>query len=386
MKLLEAIIEANHRALHGDKAAGLRPTEHADALPLAALTCIDARLNPLVPEVFGIPEDKFIWLRNAGNIITGPLSSTMRSLALACAVKGAREIAIVGHTDCLVAKTNALDLTDRFQKLGVPRQQLPENLNEFFGLFASERQNVLKAVEFVRQSPLIGPAIPVHGLMIDIQTGRLEWLANGYEQPAKATATPAGATAEAGPAVTTDWQPIGHFENFKQSEFAPPTEEIGAARATDSLQSERRAEQELRSTAPVGDSTRGATGQLIDKARRWMSEVQLVEGQSLKETVSQVGRASVTTVRELAELIDRNHKYHVIGSDLKEYGPIAGFKLVQWLMEDRITPDSPVKPEGSGEWHPLKSLVGGAMKKHLKVPPPLENFADRVAENLRRRE
>jgi len=29
---------------------------------------------------------------------------------------------------------------------------LPENLNEFFGLFASERQNVLRAVETVRRS------------------------------------------------------------------------------------------------------------------------------------------------------------------------------------------------------------------------------------------
>lgn len=46
-------------------------------LPLVALTCIDARLNPLVPDVFGMPEDKFIWLRNAGNIITDPMSSTI---------------------------------------------------------------------------------------------------------------------------------------------------------------------------------------------------------------------------------------------------------------------------------------------------------------------
>ena len=86
MRLLEAILDANHRALAGDASAGLRPADFPDALPLVALTCIDARLNPLMPEVLGIPEAKFIWLRNAGNIITGPTSSTMRSLALACAV------------------------------------------------------------------------------------------------------------------------------------------------------------------------------------------------------------------------------------------------------------------------------------------------------------
>jgi carbonic anhydrase len=180
MRLFEAILEANHRAAAGDASAGLRPAEFADALPVAALTCIDARLNPLLPEVLGIPEEHFIWLRNAGNIITGPVSSTMRSLALACAVKGAREIAVIGHTDCQVCKTTMMQLLERLRDLGVARHVLPDDVNEYFGLFASERQNVIKACDLIRHSPLIGPKIPVHGLLVDLQTGRLEWLVNGY--------------------------------------------------------------------------------------------------------------------------------------------------------------------------------------------------------------
>ena len=380
MKLVEAIIEANHRALAGDKSAGVRPIEHADALPLAALTCIDARLNPLVPEVFGIPEDKFIWLRNAGNIITGPLSSTMRSLALACVVKGAREIVVVGHTDCLVAKMNALELTNRFEKLGIARTKLPENLNEFFGLFASERQNVLKAVEFIRHSPLIGPAIPVHGLMLDLATGRLEWLAKGYDQPlhAEEVATP---TAIPAPALNADWQPIGHFEGFKPVEFAGPEGEIGAVQSKVPT-AETGPEPTVGAASVAGESSRRS---FIDKANQWMSEVQLVEGQSLKDTVAQVGRSSVIALKEVAGLIDRDRKYRVIGSDMKEYGPIAGFKLAQWLMEERITLDSPVKLEGAGEWRPLRSLAGGLMKSHLNVPPPLKNIAQRMSDALKDR-
>jgi carbonic anhydrase len=181
MRLFEAILDANHRALAGDAGAGLHPGDFADELPLVALTCIDARLNPLFPEVLGLPKEHFIWLRNAGNIITGPMSSTMRSLALACAVKGGREIAIIGHSDCLVCKTSTLQLTEAFRALGVSRAALPENLTEFFGMFASERQNVMKAVEFTRHSPLIGPKMPVHGLMVDIGTGKLEWVVNGYQ-------------------------------------------------------------------------------------------------------------------------------------------------------------------------------------------------------------
>ena len=182
MKLFEAILEANHRAVAGDEKAGLHPAEFADALPVAALTCIDARLNPLIPEVLGVPEEQFIWLRNAGNIITSSLSSTMRSLALACAVKGGKEIAVIGHTDCLVCKTSTMQLLECFQRLGIQRQLLPDNLNEYFGMFSSERQNVLKACDLIRHSPLIGPAIPVHGLLLDLNTGNLEWLVNGYEK------------------------------------------------------------------------------------------------------------------------------------------------------------------------------------------------------------
>jgi len=180
MRLFEAIVDANQRATRGED-AGLRPDDFTDSLPIVALTCIDPRLNPLMPEVLGIPEAQFIWLRNAGNIITGPMSSTMRSIALACAVKGGREVVVIGHTDCRVKHTSASQLIDRFRALGIERAKLPDNVQEFFGLFASERSNVIKAVEFVRQSPIIGAAIPVHGLIVDIQSGALEWLVNGYQ-------------------------------------------------------------------------------------------------------------------------------------------------------------------------------------------------------------
>jgi carbonic anhydrase len=182
MHLFESIVEANHKAVAGDTSAALHPDEFADVLPIIALTCIDPRLNAFFPNILGIPADQFIWLRNAGNIITGPLSSTMRSLALACAVKGGKEIAIIGHTDCQVARTTTMQLLERLRALGVDRSRLPDNLNEFFGMFATERQNIIKACDFVRQSPLIGPNIPVHGLLADIETGKLDWIVNGYEK------------------------------------------------------------------------------------------------------------------------------------------------------------------------------------------------------------
>ena len=221
MRLFEAIIDANHRAVAGDAEAGLHPDEFADSLPVVALTCIDPRLNGYFPNALALPPEQFIWLRNAGNIITGGLSSTLRSLALACAVKGGREIAVIGHTDCQVAKTTTMALLERLKALGVDRSKLPENLNEFFGIFANERQNVIKACDFVRHSPLIGPGIPVHGLLIDIETGKLDWLVNGYDTLAVAAHKVAPSSHVLGNPET--------FKDFAMGEMKFPEARIGEA-------------------------------------------------------------------------------------------------------------------------------------------------------------
>jgi carbonic anhydrase len=223
-RLFEAMIEANHRALAGDSHAGLHPSEYQDELPLVALTCVDARLNALLPQALGIPPEEFIWLRNAGNIITGPMSSTMRSLALACAVKGGKEIVVIGHTDCQVGKTTTMQLLDRFRALGIERHMLPDNLNEYFGIFGSDRQNVIKAVDIVRSSPLIGPRVPVQGLLIDVTTGKLEWLVNGYDVSSAATAA-----SQLVRSVDKALEPI---MNFKVGDLKFPETKIGELAGT----------------------------------------------------------------------------------------------------------------------------------------------------------
>jgi carbonic anhydrase len=229
MRLFESIIDANHRAVAGDDSAGLHPADFADALPVIALTCIDPRLNAFFPNALALPAEDFIWLRNAGNIITGTLSSTMRSLALACAVKGGREIAIIGHTDCQVCKTTTSVLLDKLKALGVERNRLPENINEFFGMFATERQNVIKACDFARSSPLLGPKIPVHGLLIDVGTGKLDWVVNGYDT----LQTPMQPQM-----LKTDFATIGaagSFKDFEMGEMKFPESKIGDAAARTEL-------------------------------------------------------------------------------------------------------------------------------------------------------
>jgi carbonic anhydrase len=245
MRLFEAIVEANHRAVAGDANAGLHPAEFENELPIVALTCVDPRLNAFFPNVLGVPAEQFIWLRNAGNIITGPLSSTMRSLALACAVKGGKEIAVIGHTDCQVGRTTTSQLLDKFKAIGVERKLLPENLIEFFGMFGSERQNVIKACNFIRHSPLIGQNIPVHGFLVDIETGKLERIVNGYQTLGAVTEKWNEVVKSAGETVDK----LKSLGNFNIGEMKFPETKIGetVAKAEDWL-SKKIGEMEVKKT------------------------------------------------------------------------------------------------------------------------------------------
>ncbi len=332
MRLFEAIVDANHRATAGDKTAGLHVEEFADALPIIALTCIDPRLNPLMPEVLGVPESKFIWLRNAGNIIFDSMSSMTRTLALACAVKGGQEIAIIGHTDCHVGQTSVAQLTDRFKALGVERSRLPDNLHEFFGLFASERQNVIHSVEFIRASPLIGPKIPVHGLLVDILTGKLEWVVNGYQTPG-VTGSELQLEAKIG-----GQEAFGaglKLPNFNIGEMKFPELSIGGV------------------SVEVGSTS---------------AALQMAAAQAAAQPAAQVAKQIV----DWRQHIGQHLKYKIVGSDQKQYGPISGIKLLEWLGDERIDGATPVQLEGSSVWQTLAELAS-----HRK-PPPIPLTAEQM--------
>src|SRR5438876_3457428 len=342
MRLLEAIVEANHRAVAVGATATLNLAEFADALPVVALTCIDPRLNRLIPEMLGVPEEQFIWLRNAGNIITGPLSSTMRSLTLACAIKGGKEIALIGHSDCQVGKSTMLKVTDAFRALGVDRSKLPENLNEYFGLFASERQNVIRSAEIVRQSPLIGAKVPVHGLLIDVHTGKLEWLANGYQT--FGTATPSLGEALKQTAIDAARQTAAQAVDLVAAKL--PEFKLGEMKFPE---------------FKIGETT-------IDP-NKWLSQVQSA---TAAKSEPQPAEGVQQPATEPERKFDQTRKYRVIGADQKVYGPIDGSKILEWVADGRIDWQTASQIDGSGEWKPLSAWGEGPKPPTIPLPPPVK--------------
>jgi carbonic anhydrase len=66
------------------------------------------------------------------------------------------------------------------QALGVDPQLLIEKADpkSWIGAFDNVHVNVKEVVDIIRKSPFL-PKIPVHGLVIDIETGKLEMVERG---------------------------------------------------------------------------------------------------------------------------------------------------------------------------------------------------------------
>lgn len=334
MRLLDAILEANQRTTAG-KAPQLALGDFADSLPLVALTCIDPRLNPLVPEALGVPESHFIWLRNAGNIITGPMSSTLRSLALACAVKGGREILILGHSDCLVRKTGTMELLGKFAALGIERARMPENLQEYFGLFASERQNVLKAVEHVRACPLIGPRVPVHGALMDLAAGRLELLVNGYQALATATSGAVFVAAKASDPTPVAMPVIRHSAPKGETQIAPMT---------------------------FPDFKIGEATSRVEVGQPEMPKPPAEKLQLTGQAPAKPPPVPADAIPNLRRLVDLARHYRILGGDGKHYGPVPATVLLRWINDGRVDAETPIQVDGNSAWVKLHQL-GDALQR-----------------------
>src|SRR5258708_2539033 len=123
--------------------------------------------------------------RTAGATVTPPeraqaANDLIRSLAGGIYLLGVRRVLVIGHTECGLSKVNPVALTASMQALGVDPQQLIEkaslgNINglvNWFGAFNDVHLNVKEVLKVIRNSPFL-PKIPVDGLVIDINTGKL---------------------------------------------------------------------------------------------------------------------------------------------------------------------------------------------------------------------
>ncbi len=166
-----------------------QPLTHVGHTPrkqLAVITCMDCRLVQMFEPALGLQRGDAVELRTAGATISlvereGAENDLIRSLAGAIYLLGVREVVVIGHTECGLSSVNPVVLTSSMQALGVEPQTLIERedlgdvngLMRWLGAFHDVHVNVREVVNVIRKSPYL-PKLPVHGLVIDINTGKLE--------------------------------------------------------------------------------------------------------------------------------------------------------------------------------------------------------------------
>lgn len=173
--LLKEILQANKEFVKHYNSKVVCPKKPKKSL--AILACMDHRLVEFLEPALGIGRGDAVIIKNAGNISKQDESDVLRSLTIALYILGCKEIAVIGHTNCGMKKLDLKELRANMLENGINYKNIENiKLNEWFGSFECEGQNVLDTVKHIREFPLVAKHIIIHGLIIDIDKGNLHHL------------------------------------------------------------------------------------------------------------------------------------------------------------------------------------------------------------------
>ncbi|MBU5595671.1 carbonic anhydrase [Amphibacillus sp. MSJ-3] len=181
--LLEDILEHNNQFVE-TKSYQLYETDSLPNKHAVILTCMDTRLTELLPKAMNFKNGDVKILKTAGALIKNPYGSIMRSILVAVHGLQAHEVYVVGHHDCGMSNLDTDDLVKKMKSSGVTQKdfdQLDIDVEEWFQGFDQIEDSVKSSVELITQHPLLPDDVPVHGLVIDPKTGKLDLVINGYK-------------------------------------------------------------------------------------------------------------------------------------------------------------------------------------------------------------
>jgi carbonic anhydrase len=176
MTVLDELLEANRRAFHPDS----DPGSFVANRHLCILTCVDPRLTRFFPDALGVERGHAVAVRLPGAHVW-PDSDGLRALAASIYVNDCQEVMVLSHTDCGVGRVKPEELRRVMRARGVPDAEIPEDAQAFFGLVTDTRKAVIESARAIRTAPFLPRNLPVHVGEIDIRTGVVTLLENGYE-------------------------------------------------------------------------------------------------------------------------------------------------------------------------------------------------------------
>lgn len=187
MSLLAEILSYNEKFVEQELFLTYIKPEKTRDLNVVVVTCMDDRLVELAHKALNLTSGEAKIIKNAGALISHPFGSVMRSLIVAVYELKADEIIIMGHKDCGMSKVNTEKMIHSMLDRGINQKDL--DLIQYTGIdferwlrgFSDVFQSVKHDVNLVKNHPLLPSDVPVHGLVIDPETGALDLVVDGYQ-------------------------------------------------------------------------------------------------------------------------------------------------------------------------------------------------------------
>jgi carbonic anhydrase len=193
MTILSEILDHNDAFVRSGEYEAFR-TDQFPNKKLVILTCMDTRLVELLPHAMGVRNGDVKMIKNAGAIVSHPFGSVMRSILVAVYELGAAEVAVVGHYGCGMTGLSCAKVLEKVrQRVADPNVidtlgHAGIDLQRWLVGFDHVEDGVRKSVEVIKHHPLLPGDVPVHGLIIHPETGKLDKLVDGYDAQLPAAA------------------------------------------------------------------------------------------------------------------------------------------------------------------------------------------------------
>lgn len=155
---------------------------------IVILSCMDTRLVELLPKAMNLRNGDVKIVKSAGALVAHPFGSIMRSLLVAVYALQADEVYVIGHYDCGMSSVDPIALIEEMKARGISEETL--NTVNYSGVdlkgwlrgFGDVATSVTKSCDVIRNHPLMVPSVPVHGLIIDPSSGKLDLIVDGNKQ------------------------------------------------------------------------------------------------------------------------------------------------------------------------------------------------------------
>ncbi|MFZ7944991.1 beta-class carbonic anhydrase [Neobacillus sp. 19] len=186
MTILNEILDYNHKFVEDHEYEKYETTKFPNK-KMVILTCMDTRLLELLPKALNLGNGDAKIIKDAGALVSHPFGSVMRSILVAVYQLKAQEVLVVGHHDCGMSGMKPEPVIESMKDRGISDETFETlsysgiDIKQWLQGFENVSESVAHSVDVIKHHPLLPSGVPVHGLVIDPKTGKLDLVVDGYK-------------------------------------------------------------------------------------------------------------------------------------------------------------------------------------------------------------